>query len=550
MNDAGVRDLVDGSAFDAGPSLGRGEEDFASDSCWNGLDDNEDGVSDCADLGCSVTPFCCLGSSTAACCGSARTLTLDFSGGCTTADPRSCHSSAVAFGEPLPLLEDGALVPNGGAISDAGLIVGELLDGTRERIVITAELAAPIGDCRECLDAIGVGVGGPIAGGVVSVVPDVAVLLRAARGDYALVVGGEVVAAVPLTTEAPRTYVLTLTPDGAVELQVEADEPIEARWWPAQGRQLVLYGRTHNRPAGAPPPARALSVEVGVDACEIPSALAREAAPIFDDALFPAGARAPSVVIDDAGALAAFEHEGDIYLARRELSGSWTPSNEPALEAPSGEAYRDPELVRGADRWILFVTHERAETRGIARAEGAPEHAESFGAPVDLPAPATLSQPAFARVGGREVIAAVASSAGDVGIESIGLLELAGDELRWLGGSREAATVVRPAGGIHAFDADQVAAPALYVDGAGIVRVYYAGRRGARWSIGVRAAGLNGPFSYAPEEPVLEASGEGLDSLGVTDPSVAREGSVLGLYHTALDGLRARIGRASGGTRW
>jgi hypothetical protein len=305
----------------------------------------------------------------------------------------------------------------------------------------------------------------------------------------------------------------------------------------------VVYGRTHNRPAGAPPPARALSVEARVAACEIPSALAR------GDALFDGDARAPSVVIDEAGALVAFERGGAIYLARRDAAGAWIPTDEPALEAPVNEAYRDPELTRGAEGWILFVTHERDGTRTIARAESAGD-GETFDAPVDLPAPTTLSQPAFARIAGRDVIAARATSAGDVGAESIVLLELAGDELHWLEGTEEASTVVRPAGGIHAFDADEVAAPALYVDSAGIVRVYYAGRRGARWSIGLRAAGMNGPFSYAPEEPVLEPSGDGLDALGVSDPSVAREGAELRLYHTALDGLRARIGEASGGTRW
>ena len=548
LSDGGVRGGSDASTADAGPALGGGERDFATDACWNGLDDNEDGISDCADVGCSVTPFCCLGSSSAGCCGDARSLALDFASGCTGADPLSCHPSALAFGAPLPIVEDSALVPNGGAISDAGLTLAEPLDGTRERIVIRAELAAPIGGCRECLDAIGVGVSGPIAGDVVAVVPDVAVLLRAARGDYALVVGGEIIAAVPLVTDAPRPYVLTLTPDGAVELRVEGDDPIEARWYPAPGRQLVVYGRTHNRPASAPPPARALSVEARTDACEIPSSLARAPAPLFDDALF-GDARAPSVVIDGEDALVAFERGGAIYLARRDDSGAWIPSAGPALEAPVNEAYRDPELARAADRWVLFVTHERDGTRAIARAEST-DGGETFGAPLDLPSPSTLSQPAFARIGGRDVIAALATSAGDLGAGGIVLLELAADELRWLEGTQEASTVVRPAGGIHAFDADEVAAPALYVDSAGIVRVYYAGRRGARWSIGIRAAGLNGPFSYAPEEPVLEPSGEGVDALGVSDPSVAREGDALHLYHTALDGLRARIGRASGGTRW
>src|SRR5690606_10270011 len=105
-------------------------------------------------------------------------------------------------------------------------------------------------------------------------------------------------------------------------------------------------------------------------------------------------------------------------------------------------------------------------------------------------------------------------------------------------------------GGVMAFDADEVAAPALYVDGAGILRLYYAGRRGSRWSIGMIASGDGRIFAYAPSEPVLRASGTGHDALSVLDPSVVRVGDTLQLFHTASDGVAARVARAVGGTRW
>lgn len=553
--DAGI-----GGAFDAGgvfPPIDSGspqeppENEFGHDACFNGVDDDANAVADCDDAACRGVPFCCLGESTPACCSS---LAAQSHIGFDTCTEPSCDGQASLFGLPSPYIDTRALVPTGSAASDSGLVLGPSLDGTRERIVLTAQLAAPPGGCERCIDAIAAGIGDAVAGDTVTVRPDVAVLVRPARSDYALVLAGEVVWSHPLADGEPHEYTLELAPDGSVVLEVDQVAVVTAEWIPRPDRRALVYGRNANRPAAAPPPARALSVGVETGACEIPSALARDPATLLPS-WSPLGARAPSAVLDGEDVLVAFEIDGAVHLARLG-AGGWSIAGSgdlgtPALAPPQGEAYRDPELVREDDRWVLYVTHERGEQRSIARAEGEPGHAERFGPAVDLAlagAPdASLSAPSVARFGGETLLAAVATHDEDGGIV---LLSVQGDELVLRGPDLASAFVVRARGGVMAFDADEVGGPALHVDGAGILRLYYAGRRGSRWSIGMVASGDGRSFAYAPREPVLRASGTGHDALSVLDPSVVRAGSTLQLFHTASDGVEERVARAVGSTRW
>ncbi len=547
--DAGPGGARDASApVDAGgkPPITSTEDGLNGFACFNGVDDDLDEATDCEDVACSRTPFCCLGVASPECCGSSGTLRADFAG---CVDLGSCGASASVFGTPRPLLAFGALVPNGDAVSDSGIVLDRPLDGTRERIEVTASIASPDDGCTECLDAVGIGVGDGVSGDVVLVRADAAVLVRAARRDYALLVAGEVVMTRALEDGEPHEYALALSPDGSVTVSVDGEETMEASWSPRADRRAIVDGRTANRPAGSPPPARAVWVELAAAECEIPSALAREPAALMPS-WSPIGARAPSAVPEGDGALVAFEIEGAIHLARTDASGVWSLAGSgdvqiPALDPPDGEAYRDPELVDGGDHWVLYVTHEHDGTRSIARALGAGVHAETFDPPIDLIAPVPVWSPSVEAFGGRTVVAAVYGSE-----PRIGLFELAGDELVPRSADLSPLAVVSPRGGVSAFDADEVAAPALFVDGSGLLRLYYSGRRGSRWSIGMIASGDGTSFGYAPSEPVLRPSGSGHDALSVLDPSVVELGGDLHLFHTASDGLRPQVSRAIGGTRW
>jgi hypothetical protein len=513
------------------------------DTCFNGVDDDLDGQRDCADTACGLAPYCCIGAAREECCAPSGALNVDFTS-CESSDPEACSPDVAAFGQPSAIVEEHAMVPNGGETSDAGLTIGGPVDAMRERITIAARIAASIGSCSDCLDAVGVGIGDAIAGSAVSVHPDVAILVRPARRDCALIIAGEVIDSLPLADAMPHQYGLTLAPDGEVIFTLDGARVGGATWTPRVDRRVVLYGRTHNRPAGAPPPARALSVTVSTRACEIPSALAREASAILGPG--DVEARAPSAVSSDGALTVALEVDGDVALARPDGAGGWTIA--PVLIAPDGEAYRDPELVRGSDRWQLFVTHERDGASTIARAEGAPDFGETFADPVDLTGPGgvSLSAPSVATWSGT-LVAAVALVEG---VARIVLLDLNGDGLTWHGGSPSAATVIERRGGLMAFDADEVGGPALFVDGGGLLRVYYAGRRGTRWSIGMIASGDGSTFTPAPLTPLLAPSGAGFDALAVSDPSVVHTDGALQIFYGASDGGSHTIGRATGATAW
>ncbi len=562
--DAGV-DLVDGSpspsnvgdaSIDGGGSASRGElaDDPANaDACWNGLDDDANGLADCDELGCSSSPLCCLGRSTPACCDATDTRVLVEFTRCAGPRPAECGSPATAFGEPASTLEETsptrAFVPNGNTF-DSGLVYAAPLDGAREVVELRATIAAPSVGCADCVDVIAFGVAAPVPTSVMR--PDVVVLVRASRGDVALFVAGEVVATRALSTDVAREYALRLSPDGGVRLTIDGGDPMTARWLPRADRRAVLYGRTQNRPADAPPPARALSFTLLAGGCEVPAALAHEGrALVPEEGWSQLPARAPSAVRDGEDVLLAFELGPDVHLARLAPDGSLTLGGSgdvslPVLVAAGGEALRDPELVREDDRWAIYVTRARGDARTLARAVGEPDFAEVFADPVDLLGGEDLSAPAVTTFRGGRILAAVSGA----GVESrILLFDLVDAALQPHGAPSSPAVAVGKEDVLR-FDADEVGGPALYVDAAGTLRLYYAGRRGTRWSIGMRASGDGIHWPYAPAEPVLAPIEGGPAAFGVLDPSVAVVDGVSHLFHTATDGAAFVVGRATGATRW
>lgn len=534
---------------DAGSSMTRSEVDpdaLLGDSCWNGIDEDENGLTDCDEPGCAATPFCCLGRSSAPCCVERLApVSVDFAL-CEGSIPADCEPTASTFGQPAPRLDGEvprrAFVP-GGSERDSGLVFAAPLDATRARIELTARVAASATPCDDCVDVVAFGVGDPPLDELAPPRLDVAVLVRGSRGDVALVVAGEVVATLPLSDDATRPYTLTLQPDGQVLLTSEVGGPLTARWGPRPGLRALLYGRSQarTREGAAIRPARAEGLTISTQECEIPSALEVDAdSPLPDPAWGLADARAPSARAEGGSLLVAFEHGGDIHLARLDADGTRALVGAPALRADPGESLRDPELAREGARWMLYVTREREDRSGIARAEGGATLAEPFGALVDVPGGEGLTAPAVAEWRGSTLVAAVSAEG-----SGIVLLELVEGQLeRWRGLEE---SVVRARDDLHSFDADEVGGPALHVDGAGILRLYYAGRRGTRWRIGLVAAGDGETWLYAPEGPVLDL---GPDSRAVRDPSVVVVAGIQQIFHTTSDDASSRVARATGRTRW
>lgn len=560
---------------DAGASTDGGGIDASFDplfsedvgqGCFNGLDDNDDEIIDCQDTtACGATAYCCVGNTSAQCCVlPGASISANFAT-CASTDPRACAAGAPFswFGTPTPTIEgiEGkAFVPNGDQIDDSGLILGGLVDPTRERVTLRATIEAPEGGCAGCLDVVALGLADPISGSNVRVVPDVALMVRASRSDVALIVHGAVVAEAPLADALPHVYELVTSPDGSVSLSVDGGAPLTARMSPRPGRAPLLYGRTHNRD-GRTEPTRAFDVQLRTDGCDMPSSLERDISPIIPFVGVDWGPRVtsnPSIVPDGADTLVAFTLDQNIHLARRSADGSWALGGSgrvdaPVLTAGVNERLSDPELVREADRFVLYVTREPGEgVARIARAVGNPGHAETFGALTDVMLPADAGparSPSVVDDGVRRM-AVRTEYAGESVIALLNATDGNGDSFGWpADGSLQGSIIVEPNEDFIRFDHDEVSDPELVLDGGGLLRLYYAGRRGTRWSIGVRVSGDRLTFREPTQRAVLAGSGEGHDSLWTRHPTASIRGGAVEIFYTASDGARLDIGRALGSAR-
>jgi hypothetical protein len=96
-----------------------------------------------------------------------------------------------------------------------------------------------------------------------------------------------------------------------------------------------------------------------------------------------------------------------------------------------------------------------------------------------------------------------------------------------------------------AFDADEIAAPEIIVQ-RNVIRVFFAARRGARWSIGMLRSPDFSHFELAYPDAILTGSGLGFDAVSVSDPDVTIDTSgTLTLYYTATDGTVTQPGLAT-----
>ena len=102
--------------------------------------------------------------------------------------------------------------------------------------------------------------------------------------------------------------------------------------------------------------------------------------------------------------------------------------------------------------------------------------------------------------------------------------------------------VLEPSTDPLAFDRDEVSAP-VAITHAGVTRIYYAGRRGTRWSVGLLLQGTDRTFFRAANDgaAVLTPTGQGPDALGVSSPAAFVDGSELVLLYAGTEGAHWRL---------
>lgn len=570
--DAGLNDRGDAGptcpdcAMDgAFPDVGLGPvPEEQGDDCFDEVDNDLDGLTDCEEPLCAVELVCCVGSASGACCapdGETRALSL---ASCADGPADGCFSGRTDlsfFGEDTPTVEDAALVPQGGT-GHGGVALGGPIDLRAANVTFSATVAVPdrAMRCSDCVDGAGIAVLAELPPPGQRASARFGVLATGSRDEVVVLVADEVVARTSLPLGAALldielgvdgTAVARL---GEAELaRVEGLELPESAW-------LVVFGQNTNPSAGEER-VRVRDATATTYACDAPAAVVRRPGPVVPwsgaTGWSPREVRQPSVATyTQSGAeraMMAFAHAGDIYLAQRTGAGEFRHASAdpgpPAFPLPEGVvAVSDPSLIADVDRFVLyFVGHGADGATRVWKTTGEPGFGQGFGAPAPV-----LDPVDFALLGVDGVHVTPSSSGWallarvDTGQDRRIARFSSADGLEWElhGGSLEAATLRLPrTTDLFAFDRDEVAAPALvtFPDARGnhVTRVYYAGRRGTRWNIGLLAS-LDG-VRFRPVGVVL-GPGADFDALGVTDPEPVVEEGVLRVYYAGTDGASYRIG--------
>jgi hypothetical protein len=586
--DGGIRALDDASAVD-GASLG-GDADpdpglYAPETdCFDFVDDDTDGVVDCADPGCGEQVVCCaLGSERAGCCAPQVAASLDLSDCAAGGDIRTCAAGVSTFGTAaLSLRADLAgcdapsvLVPGDDASADTGVVLPGLLDPAVSRITVSMVVG---GTATDGVARVGVALvpDAPLNG---RVVPLVGVVLSA--GELRVVIGEVELAIARVAEQACPTAVpveLVLDPSGAIEVRANGARIYTGAMPAAARARLAVYGRH-----GAGDPAAWVGgVSVRRDVCSV-LAPERTTTPVLVGAAPGARIGRVSIARRDGEALgrAAIEIDGRILPATEIAGGIRVDDTEnplvvadvPRAGADWSAGASDPQLRwTGTGYQLLFAGRDADGTSNL--------FAMSFSAGLGSPTtPAVIlsmdeasalasaqftaiDEPAYFERAGAGYLIYRASTAEYSELRlatlSITLADALASETPPELSSRDAsyaegslAGVLRRSGTGDGFDRDEIGAARVLDLGDGVVRIFYAGRRGTRWSIGALVTTDLVNYDQAAEgAPLLGPSGAGFDALGASSPELVVSpivGSVaqLSMYYTASAGTLSSLGLAS-----
>ncbi|MGE0790865.1 MAG: hypothetical protein AB7S26_34645 [Sandaracinaceae bacterium] len=543
---------------------GLGGNDFGA--CFDGVDNDSDGIADCSDINCRLNaPSCCVGAAATPCCDPGAMIDVPIAGCSGAWSGCSGTETFTAFGARTPEVSrfgaDGtvdAWTPRGDAISDGGAVHDILLDPRAGTIRVHARIAA--GDATSVDEVESLGVGfvdmDTQPGSLIRVEPAVALLVSRNRQRAILVVAGESMREVALPDAGPHTYELSVAPTGDVELVIDpsgAGTHLDARVSIDRPLRLALFGRTPD--ASAEPP-RLFELSLTQDRCDMPAALAGGGlvvpAPSDPDPTWTHEVRSlerPSVLLYDDGSglreWMVLVADGSIRLARPAAGGYVDALDAPAIDASAyawaEEGVDHPKLTVQRDGtlalWLTGFDAHHDGTIAVARWDAASRRFVDARPIVGLEGSDEVSFVTAApfTMGG-ERFAIVRERRG--GVDALVVARFDPDT----GAVAGAPQLIRRArsGEVAAFDRDEVGSPVAIV-AAGVLRVYYAARRGTRWAIGVMVS--DDAEHWRDLGEIAGPTGTGFDALGRSDPAVLLDtAGQLRLFYAAHDGVRTRIG--------
>jgi hypothetical protein len=569
-------DTPDGAgAADAGarPPEGSPEGDLAeyANACLDGRDQDGNHDVDCADPSCGAAPSCCVGSTTELCCtGVVSPVTLAFD----ACDDTSCAplDGLVRFGSPGPIAVDHAIAPIADVAADSGAISPLDVDPRAGLVTLSASIAVP--SATTAIDAVAFGLTTSTEGAA-RMSSIVAVVVSASRGDVTLLVGGEIAGAFAAPTDGDfHTYAVTVGPTGDVHVSSDGGALDAHVALPAQPLHAVVFGRATNPGSTTTTqPARLRSLEVAQRGCDAPTALSRasDALSIVDhtSAAVLSGLTAPSVATRGSEVLLAFAAPSmgggaplAIFIATKDGAGGFAVENnapvvQPVVSGMSDASLTDPVLRDDGDHWTLFATQQSGGTSELVMSVGGADHALVFSPPsvisvtgltgLDSPAPIPGSTDRIVARHGTDAeselvlleLTDLASGAYAPEADLCGADDTCGE-------ARGFQRILAARALTFSFDADEVRSPSVILVNH-VYRLYYAGRRGSRWSIGMLIAADLGFWRAGNGGlPVLDPDGAGFDAVSVSEPSVVEEDGVLSLYYLGSDGVDRALGVSRG----
>jgi hypothetical protein len=532
-------------------------------ACYDAIDNDSDSNVDCDEAACAG-PVCCVGSGAAECCAEAIAEQLLVLDACSDGPAPDCITGGevALFGSVLPAIEDGGLVPQGGS-GYGGAALASPIDPRAVNLSVRASVIVPptASRCTDCADGAGIALFGELPDGSSRVLAGV--IAMGSRNELLVVAADEIIHAGALAEGAHALEIVTdveggvIVKDGSVELGRLERLSLPSRVWPA------VYGRTENRAEGVEA-VRVESASVSTSECEAPAALMRRTAPVvpWSGASWdPDTVRAPSLASwEESGetrTLMVFAYGGQIYSAGPtdlgEFRGDGGDPGEPLFTLPAELVVAsDPAIVADAGQLHLFFVGTDVDgATSVWKTTGSTGLTPTFEAPLQVLDPAALGVTGIDGISvlASDVVLRMVARVWRDGSSRIVLLFSDPNGTSWQlpDGSLEAATLRLPQpDDLFAFDRDEVAAPARVrhtdVRGEPLELLYYAGRRGTRWSIGLLIS--EDGLVWRPIGPVLEGSGVGFDALGVTDPAPLVIDGAVHLFYAGTDGQGFRIGEA------
>lgn len=484
-------------------------------TCYDDLDNNDDGVIDCDVSSCQSLNACCIGS--ASCCET-PTPVVDLGCG-ATAD--TCIPGSTVFGTPEPFVDEGMLALGGDDRFDSGVLGSERFDLSTESAVIDVTFQHAQCESGFCLESAAVGWTQQTEMSASEHV-DPIVALHSARGWVQIRVGDVVVDRIAVEN-ASELYTLTLRTDGTGTV-TRGETVREFTYSPVDGARVIAWGHSRNPSATLEPGesrARIASLSVSRALCENPQAWSTRRMPSLPD--LGDVRRVSTAQASETWVLAVTE-EGDEFMFREmgeELEALHAPDVDP-LKPGEAERIVDAALVAedGVVRLYAIIEHEE-----VATLVGADWNMSNTSWDLSI-TPEALSLPL--NVTGLSLL------------QHRGHLILVGETASGL-----ELYIRQPGGTWVTVESDLNAAtmgashPSLIVHG-NAYELHYAHRVGARWRVGLAAS--DELISWRSVERDALQAGDDFDRVGARAPAALSHPNSIRLYYVGMDGVSQRLG--------